>query len=272
MYLIELSNQKVPSEMFLGARRSKRLDDGSLFVIPDSVRTHNDGDFDGYINRNIRLAMAIIESAKPYIEIVSVGEMADNTAQYLVEWKVNGCYFINTASTVVNKEETIHIKEGADPGSCNYYLVTQHEKQHTFTFVMERGDNVELRAVVDQEFGKSVNLHNVEPNEFTNDPRLHLSRMRLDDEYYFSHNGKVIYSNRIITHKVELDELLPLFEVKEQGNKDRRVLLNAPAPTAKLIVTLQQFSSNVSGEVTFEKHNETHYNVVEEIKGLPTQS
>ena len=43
-----------------------------MLVERASVYEHSHNFYDGYINRNIRLCMAIIEASKPYIEVTKI--------------------------------------------------------------------------------------------------------------------------------------------------------------------------------------------------------
>ena len=101
----------------------RRYSDGRMEVGTNSVMGHNFKDYDGYINRNIRLSLGIIEASKPYIQVVSVTE-DKKSGKIQIEWQVNGCYSINEAMSHVNSTNTIHIKKGDAVGACNYYLVT----------------------------------------------------------------------------------------------------------------------------------------------------
>jgi len=62
----------------------------------------SDGNVDGHINRNIRIAMTIIEMSKPYIEVVSYVEKDDEKIE--ITWRVNGCFTLNEARFIVNDE------------------------------------------------------------------------------------------------------------------------------------------------------------------------
>jgi hypothetical protein len=77
----------------------KRFGNGKIQVTNDSIYASNP-EADGHINRNIRLALTILEMSKPYIEIVSYIEKADNKVE--IKWRVNGCYTINEARALVN--------------------------------------------------------------------------------------------------------------------------------------------------------------------------
>ena len=58
------------------------------------------GQYDGHINRNIRLALSFIELSKPYIEIVNFTEVNEHEVE--ITWKVNGCHTLNEAKVIIN--------------------------------------------------------------------------------------------------------------------------------------------------------------------------
>ena len=63
-------------------------------IDPTSVHKMN-GENDGHVNRNIRIALALIKMSKPYIEIVSVKDVEDELQE--VKWRVAGCHTIDEA-------------------------------------------------------------------------------------------------------------------------------------------------------------------------------
>lgn len=73
--------------------------------------------YDGHINRNIRLAMSLIEISKPYIEVESITNINDYEIEVI--WKVNGCYQINEARVRINNEIVSLLNSD---GFCNYLL------------------------------------------------------------------------------------------------------------------------------------------------------
>mmetsp|Transcript_34259 Transcript_34259/g.25327 ORF Transcript_34259/g.25327 Transcript_34259/m.25327 type:complete len:180 (-) Transcript_34259:927-1466(-) len=92
VYLIETSNSKIPNESFLGGRSSYRHSNGQLLIQGDSITSIGLDGYDGYINRNIRLSLAIIDASKPYILITGVVPLNEEGTLFEVEWKVNGCF------------------------------------------------------------------------------------------------------------------------------------------------------------------------------------
>lgn len=53
------------------------------------------GEHDGHVNRNIRIALALMDMSRPHIEIVSIKEVNESTTR--LTWKVNGCHTIDEA-------------------------------------------------------------------------------------------------------------------------------------------------------------------------------
>jgi hypothetical protein len=82
---------KQPPEYLLGSRLvTKGL---KMSVNPDSVQEIN-GEYDGHVNRNIRIALAMLDMSKPHIEIVNI---TNDEALASVTWRVNGCHTIDEA-------------------------------------------------------------------------------------------------------------------------------------------------------------------------------
>jgi hypothetical protein len=65
IYIVETDDLKRPPENFLG-RRLVSKSSSRLRIKPDSVMQANN-EFDGHINRNIRLTLSLIDSSKPSI-------------------------------------------------------------------------------------------------------------------------------------------------------------------------------------------------------------
>jgi len=57
---------------------------------------------DGHVNRNIRLALALIDLSKPSIEIVSYSSSDESGEKITVKWRVNGCHTLEEAYALVN--------------------------------------------------------------------------------------------------------------------------------------------------------------------------
>ena len=160
-------------------------------VNPESVLKYN-SEFDGHINRNIRLAIAMIDTAKPYIEIVKTKESEEKIE---ITWQVNGCFKLNEARIVINGTAGKSLITKDHDGRCNYL-----GKQTVFTSVVKKGDNFELQAVADQEFGEALNRNKVSPREMAGKPQLHLTRLRTEDKYEVRQpNGRILKGGRVIS-------------------------------------------------------------------------
>lgn len=103
----------MPSEKFLGSRQVYHTKDGKVKVNPDSVKSSGNA-FDGHINRNIRLALALIDLSLPTIEIVEQTETNDLLE---ITWRVNGCHTLNEARAIINGAATPVLM---GEGFCNY--------------------------------------------------------------------------------------------------------------------------------------------------------
>jgi hypothetical protein len=66
IYIVETDNSKEPPEDLLGSRLIK-----GATVLKQSVMERN-GQHDGHVNRNIRIALALIDLAQPQIEVIEV--------------------------------------------------------------------------------------------------------------------------------------------------------------------------------------------------------
>lgn len=100
VYIVETDESKNPSERYLGSRQMFPGDKGKFRINPESVMKHGNK-YDGHINRNIRLALSLIDQSKPYIEVVSFNQSKESDA-LTVTWKVNGCKTLNEARVIVN--------------------------------------------------------------------------------------------------------------------------------------------------------------------------
>ena len=70
VYLIETDGQKDPREATYGAREIISSSEGDLYISRESIENEDPQlGYDGHINRNIRLATAMIDLSKPYIYI-----------------------------------------------------------------------------------------------------------------------------------------------------------------------------------------------------------
>ena len=58
IYIVETDFSKRPSDKFLGSRQIYKTKEGKIRINPDSIQNNQ---HDGHINRNIRLALALID-------------------------------------------------------------------------------------------------------------------------------------------------------------------------------------------------------------------
>jgi len=100
IYLIETDDQKDPYEKTFGSRDVIKLVNGDFQIISASVEDKKSSHrFDGHINRNIRLATAMIDFSKPYIYVESIVQEHENIK---VSFKVNGCGSVNQVYFEIN--------------------------------------------------------------------------------------------------------------------------------------------------------------------------
>lgn len=74
IYLIEMDDSKNPPENSYGQRNVVTLVSKDKFTELASVLS-NESKFNGHINRNIRVQLALIDMAKPYIQITKVNQL-----------------------------------------------------------------------------------------------------------------------------------------------------------------------------------------------------
>lgn len=196
IYIVETDSNKHPNQKYLGGRQVQQMPSvvngeqtTKMRVNPESILEYNSL-FDGHVNRNIRLALALIDLSKPYIEITSYKE-SDGKVE--ITWQVNGCYKLNEARIVVNGVEGESLIPKGKEGRCNYM-----GSQSVFTSVINRKDTFELQAIADQEFGESVNKSKVSPREMAGKPQLHLTRLRTEEKYEVRQGGRVLKGGKVI--------------------------------------------------------------------------
>lgn len=61
--------------------------------------------FDGHINRNLRLATAMVDMSKPYIYVLKVTRNNEDSGRATVRFSVNGCASIDEVSSRFNGGE-----------------------------------------------------------------------------------------------------------------------------------------------------------------------
>ena len=148
MFRVETANERDPALFTYGSREvlvnnNNEADSDSevyeveaidgLQVIPDSVRNKTlDAGFDGHINRNIRLAMTLIDMSKPYIMVDRIFKIKiDGLDQLQIEFKLYGCVNVTNVSYTVNDTETVLFELPSIPAPdvdlsslryCNYLI------------------------------------------------------------------------------------------------------------------------------------------------------
>ena len=125
--------------------------------------------FDGHINRNIRLAMALIDMAKPYIHIERITKITvDGTDKLSIDFNINGCIDIAQVYWTQNGTTIEYLPGGTGEEYaalyCNY-MVPEDEQQTLFTVEAEPHDVFNIYAIVDQEWSTSENADSVAPQE-----------------------------------------------------------------------------------------------------------
>ena len=79
VYLIETDNNKNPKDSTYGSREINEDSEGSGFqVLRSSIEDRElDNGFDGHINRNIRLAMTMIDMSRPYLYVQKIEDISN---------------------------------------------------------------------------------------------------------------------------------------------------------------------------------------------------
>ena len=134
IFLIEMADSKDPPEATYGAREVET--DSYERTDLQSILS-NDQKFNGHINRNIRAILALVDSAKPYVEIVGVKETSDNKVE--VTFQVNGCSEINALKVVQNNQpQSFTSSPPMQPlGYCNW---SPSQPQTSFKVTLENDD------------------------------------------------------------------------------------------------------------------------------------
>lgn len=78
IYIVETDGMKQPPEHLLGSRMVSNSKGLFKSVQPESINEIN-GDYDGHVNRNIRIAMSLIDMTQPHIEVVNITNINDDT-------------------------------------------------------------------------------------------------------------------------------------------------------------------------------------------------
>jgi hypothetical protein len=132
-FIIEISHEKQPPATDLGSS--------------DGVKGAGN---DGYVPKNIRMALLLTDLAKPYVEIVNKGEIpssADEGTEVEIKWKVGGCLDVSStrvlygesADPINDHSGTTQIQSGGTLWADKIYSqkITMPVGQDKFSFVAE---------------------------------------------------------------------------------------------------------------------------------------
>lgn len=72
--------------------------------------------------------------------------------------------------------------------------------------MISQNDSVQFQAVVDQDFAKVNDPKKVDPTEFSGRHQLHLTRLRVLDQYEVEHAGRKLSGGRTITSELNLSK------------------------------------------------------------------
>lgn len=87
--------------------------------MPSSIESFEDG-YNGLINRNIRLAMTMIDISKPYIFVETIKKIKVEGQDLLqVEFQLNGCINITEVSYTINDTK---VQLNSTGGFCNHLV------------------------------------------------------------------------------------------------------------------------------------------------------
>lgn len=194
--------------------------------------------------------MALIELSQPYIEIDDIKDISDS--QVLIQWKVNGCYTINSAYILLNDQQLNQLN--STHGYCNY-KIHGNETQTIFTTIVDKDSDIRLMAVVDQDFGTSANGREVDPREYANRPQLHLSKMRTEDQYEVSHKGKTIKAGKVINLDSQDSKYSQISDIGSKVVGIRKLQMSGQRSDTQSSYTAQlnAVGSEVTGEIFLRK-------------------
>ena len=224
LYLIETAHQKYPREKAWGN-----------ITGVENFGKNNSGN--GHVSRNIRVSMALIDMAMPYIRDVKI--YYKNERQIKIKWKVGGAlyvnktyieifdackkdtnqtYFWNDNSTIVSGCSQILLTSGSLEGP-GYWTNSSASFTINMPAKMFKSDNYGFRiaAITDQQWSLQSNPKPKFP------PLTHFARMRIEDNYYASSGSSVINVGKIFYSPVIRPLSIPLLnetndnEIKEEN-------------------------------------------------------
>ena len=202
-YCVEISNMKKPPEDMLGGRAGVYSPGG-----PE----------DGYIPKNIRMALLLTDIAEPYIKIIDAPHLAAPGQHISVKWEVWGA--LSTTET--------NIQWGTDPDPIHHYEwstpiqsggTAWQDVNYTQEIVMPTTPGVYyfvVRAKVDQD---ALQQNNPDPHI---KPQSFWVNMRTNDSWSVSNNGNTLqghtnWYSEIFTIAVGEDHDPPTTTIKING-------------------------------------------------------
>jgi len=193
LYLIETANSKWPSKELWG--RKENYSESTL----------------GHIPRNIRVSMALMDMAEPYIRDVEINYYDERFAE--LTWKVGGSLHVNETYVEVNtycktilETEFIWLNNSKLIDNCmniSYKSNVQSgpgywtDSKSTFnaliplSLLINISYSFRIAAIVDQQWSIQSDP---KPNI---PPVTHFTRMRIEDNYYANSSTSVIKTNKV---------------------------------------------------------------------------
>ena len=203
-YCVEISNMKKPPEDMLGGRAGVYSPGG-----PE----------DGYIPKNIRMALLLTDIAEPYIKIIDAPRFAATGQPISIKWEVWGA--LSTTET--------NIQWGTDPDPIHNYEWTTpiqsggtawQNVNYTQEIIMPTTPGVYyfvVRAKVDQD---TLQQNNPDPNV---KPQSFWVNMRTNDSWSVSNNG-----NTLQGHTNWYSEIFTIAVGEDHNPPTTRIEINGP--------------------------------------------
>lgn len=135
-----MDDSKNPPENSYGQRNVVTLTSNKTFTDLASVLS-SESKYNGHINRNIRVQLALIDMAKPYVQITQVTQL--KSGQMEVKFQINGCTKIDSVTASVNQTSALISQT---TGFCNWSPV---QSQTQFTVNVTLNSTLTVEAVVD---------------------------------------------------------------------------------------------------------------------------
>lgn len=162
----------------------------------------------------------MIDMSKPYILVqkadlvqIEVDESAsedDPQFEIQMQFVVNGCVELVETSTYVEGLKVTNTTEAF----CNYLVPEDKEQTVFYLTVPKEATGVVLEAVVDQFMATSERPLIVSPSHLVDDPQTHFARLRLQEDYEFTHNGHSVKGSKFV--RKDLTQFIE--KVNKDGN------------------------------------------------------